>query len=192
MSGATELSGPESSRTWKVSSRVIVYAAIGAALYAVTGLLSFILPGTQQVAIRPAFGLVTFFGWAFGPVTGFFTGVAGNALIDQLQGSGLLTYWNWSVANGLVGLFAGLLGRWTRTYTRTDTVGMVAAGVLALLATAIGLLFVITDIPLLGIGFNTFLVQNYIPALVANALPALILTPLLNSAWLPIRRQIGR
>ncbi|HKB28359.1 MAG TPA: ECF transporter S component, partial [Candidatus Limnocylindrales bacterium] len=83
-----------SSSRWTVDSRVIVYAAIGAALYAVLGLFSFILPGTSDVQIRPAFALVTFFGYAFGPIVGLFAGFVGNAVIDQIQGSGLLTYWN--------------------------------------------------------------------------------------------------
>mgnify|MGYP001109750192 CR=1 FL=1 len=47
---------------WTVSSRTIVYAAIGAALYAVLGLFNFTLPGTQNVSIRPAYALVPFFG----------------------------------------------------------------------------------------------------------------------------------
>ena len=43
-----------------------------------------------------------------GPIVGFFTGFVGNAIGDQISGWGVLTSWNWSLANGLVGLIAGL------------------------------------------------------------------------------------
>ena len=71
---------------------------------------SFLIPGTANVSVRPAFALVTFFGFAFGPIVGFFTGFVGNAIADQISGWGLLTSWNWSLANGLAGLLAGVFG----------------------------------------------------------------------------------
>src|SRR3990172_9432325 len=66
----------QSDGTWSITTRVIVYAAIGAALYAVFNWTTFAIqiPGTQNVSIRPHFGLVTFFGFAFGPVAGFLVG----------------------------------------------------------------------------------------------------------------------
>src|SRR5258706_14546057 len=105
-----------SSSRWAVDSRVIVYSAIGAALYGILLLAQVPIPGSP-VSVRPAFALVPFFGYAFGPIVGFFTGLVGNAIGDQISGWGALTSWNWSIANGLVGLIAGLapmyLGRWT-------------------------------------------------------------------------------
>src|SRR3970282_832334 len=94
---------------WSIDSRVIVYSAIGAALYGVlVGLFKVPIPGTTAVDVRPAFALVPFFGFAFGPVVGLFTGLVGNMIGDQISGWGLLTAWNWSVAIGLVGFLAGL------------------------------------------------------------------------------------
>src|SRR5438445_6842374 len=107
---------------WEVSSRTIVYAAIGAALYGVLGLFDFLLPGTGNVSIRPAFAIVAFFGYAFGPIVGLFTGLVGNALGDQLHGYGFTTYWNWSLANGLVGLLAGLAPLYLGTFTSSSTI----------------------------------------------------------------------
>ena len=112
------MQGDRSSGMWEVTTRVIVYAAIGAALYGVAAVFSFLIPGTANVSVRPAFALVTFFGFAFGPIVGFFTGFVGNAIADQISGWGLLTSWNWSLANGLAGLLAG--GR--------QEYGMAAAG----------------------------------------------------------------
>ncbi len=40
------------------------------------------IPGAGNVAIRPAVALVFFFGLAFGPIVGFFTGFVGNILSD--------------------------------------------------------------------------------------------------------------
>lgn len=92
---------------WEVSTRVVVYSAVGAALYFVLGIFSPTIPGTQDVSIRPAFALVPFFGYAFGPIAGFFTGYVGNSLIDQLLWGGFFSSWEWGIANGLAGLVAG-------------------------------------------------------------------------------------
>jgi uncharacterized membrane protein len=181
-------------RLWEVSSRTIVYAAIGAALYAVLGLFSIPVPGFQNVSIRPAYALVPFFGYAFGPIVGFFTGFVGNAIIDQLSGYGLLTAWNWSLANGLAGLIAGLLPAYVLT-RRGDRAGrsndLVSAGIIAVLATVIGFLFVITDIFVFGSTLQAAIV-SYVQVVLTNLLPALILTPLLLAAWRPLREQLGR
>ena len=53
-------------------------------------------------------------------------------------------------------------------------------------------LAVILDIWIQGISFNAFLTLNYFPVVLANSLPAVIITPLLLAAWLPLQRQIGR
>src|ERR1700752_2043488 len=85
----------ERSTLWEVNSRTIVYAAIGAALYGILLVAQIPIPGTT-VSVRPAFAIVPFFGYAFGPVVGFFTGLVGNAIGDQISGWGALTSWNWS------------------------------------------------------------------------------------------------
>lgn len=184
------------SRLWEVNTRVIVYSAIGAALYGVAGTFSFLLPGTQNVTVRPAFALVVFFGIAFGPVAGFFTGLVGNALIDQITGWGLLTSWNWSVANGLAGLLAGVFGyyliRRARGGGKPGPALFIGAAAAALLANWIGFIFVFTDMWLQGYAFGTVLTAAYFPVVLANSLPAVILTPLLLAAWLPIQQRVGR
>jgi uncharacterized membrane protein len=175
---------------WDVTTRVIVYAAIGAALYGVAGLFNFPLPGTANVAIRPAFALVTFFGFAFGPIVGFFVGFVGNAIIDQLAFGGLLQYWNWSLANGLAGLLAGLFGVWL---ARSIPNRLVLAAVAAGLAVIIGFLFVFTDMVLgtadsFGVAFSA----NYLPVVIANVITGVVLTPVLVAAWEPIKDSLGR
>jgi hypothetical protein len=95
---------------WDVGTRQVVWMAIGAALYAVFSYLFngsvFVVPSASQVALRPAIAIPMFFGYAFGPVVGFFTGAVGNMFGDALTGFGLSP--QWSIGNGLIGFIAGL------------------------------------------------------------------------------------
>src|SRR3989337_2828675 len=134
---------------WEVSSRVIVYAAIGAALYAISAQFSMLIPGTASVSVRPGFAFVTFFGFAFGPVAGLFTGLVGNALADQISGWGLLTSWNWSVAAGVVGLLAGLTPSFLKSWMGTPSRMVAAAALGPAVAVIVRYLIAISDI-LLG------------------------------------------
>jgi len=178
---------------WSIDSRVIVYAAIGAALYGVLGLFSFLLPGTGNISIRPAFALVTFFGYGFGPIVGLFVGFVGNAIIDQLSGYGFLTYWNWSLANGLAGFVAGLAslyvaGMMSGAISRRALGGAIAGVV----GTIVGFLFVFSDIVVGGSDFNTVLTGSYIPVVVADVIASAILVPVLVYAWEPLKGMMGR
>ena len=97
-------------KMWEVGTREVVYMAIGAALYAIFSYLFngtvFVVPSVSQVSLRPAIAIPMFFGYAFGPVVGLFSGAVGNMFGDALTGFGLSP--QWSVGNGLVGLVAGL------------------------------------------------------------------------------------
>jgi uncharacterized membrane protein len=123
------------SDAWLVGTRQVVYMAIGAALYAVFSWLFngtvFVVPSISQVAIRPAIAIPMFFGYAFGPVVGFFTGAVGNMFGDALTGFGLSP--QWSIGNGLVGFIAGLALLAKDKKRAMDTV-LWASGVLAALA----------------------------------------------------------
>ena len=189
MTTMTGTSGTSNDAMWEVTTRTIVYAAIGAALYAVAAQFQFLLPGTANVSLRPGFALVTFFGFAFGPIAGAFVGFVGNALADQLSGWGLLTSWNWSIANGLAGFIAGW---WALSMMRGSN-RLVSAAVASAVAVVVGFLFVFTDI-IIGTAesFGVALSDNYIPVVVANLIVAVILTPVLVAAWEPVRASMGR
>ena len=181
--------------TWSVTTRTIVYSAIGAALYAVFNWLSFafVLPGTQEVNIRPHYGLLTFFGFAFGPIVGFLTGFVGNVIGDQLTGWGAFTSWHWSLANGVAGMLAGVLAVWLAGRTDSLAGRALMSAVVAVIATVIGFLLVFLGLILQPeLGFNTILTTEYIPTIVANSIAAAIVTPILVLAWEPLREQIGR
>jgi energy-coupling factor transport system substrate-specific component len=178
------------STLWEVNSRTIVYAAIGAALYGVLGfLINIVIPGSNNVSVRPAFALVPFFGFAFGPIVGLFTGLVGNMILDGLTGYGAFTAWNWSIANGLVGLIAGILAVTPLAAIGNKIVGSI---VVAAVATAVGLLFVFTDIWVFGNSFEAALTGSYGFVIVPDMIAAVILVPILVAAWDPIREAIGR
>jgi len=130
-----------SSGVWEVGTRQVVYMAIGAALYAVFSYLFngtvFAVPSVSQVALRPAIAIPMFFGYAFGPTVGFFTGAVGNMFGDALTGFGLSP--QWSVANGLVGMIAGIALLFANKKRGMNTV-LIISGVLAAIATIFWLL----------------------------------------------------
>jgi energy-coupling factor transport system substrate-specific component len=181
------------STLWAVDSRTIVYSAIGAALYGVlVGLFKVPLPGTTAVDVRPAFALVPFFGFAFGPIVGFFTGLVGNMIGDQISGWGALTSYNWSLANGVVGLLAGLAPLYLVGWLNRGLPQKAAAGAIAgAIAVVIGLLVVFSDIVKDGLDFNGAL-GEYVPAVVGDLVATIILVPILVYAWEPVRERLGR
>ncbi|NMB87118.1 MAG: hypothetical protein GYA17_02085 [Chloroflexi bacterium] len=126
------------SHIWEVGTREVVYMAIGAALFAIFSYLFngtvFVVPSVSQVALRPAIAIPMFFGYAFGPTVGFFTGAVGNMFGDALTGFGLSP--QWSVGNGLVGMISGMVWLFGDKKKSIDTVLGISA-VLALAITAL-------------------------------------------------------
>ncbi len=124
---------------WSVGTREVVYMALGAALY---GLLSWAfnvipVPSVSLVSLRPTVVIPIFFGYAFGPVVGFFTGFVGNILGDALTGWGVFPAWD--VGNGLMGLIPGLVLAFTHRDQALRVLIWVTAAAL-LVATALPLI----------------------------------------------------
>lgn len=119
---------------WEVGTREVVYMAIGAALYAIFSYLFngtvFLVPSVSQVSLRPAIAIPMFFGYAFGPVVGLFTGAVGNMFGDALTGFGLSP--QWSVGNGLVGFIAGLSWLFSDKKKGINTVLLISAALTAI------------------------------------------------------------
>ena len=175
---------------WQVGTREVVYMALGAALY---GLLSWAfnavpVPAVGNVSLRPTIVIPIFFGFAFGPVVGFFTGFMGNVLGDALTGWGV--YPVWDIANGLVGLIPGLVLMFrdkSKSLSTLMWIGVAGLGVATILAitapddiTEFGFGAPVNSlwwIPLLGIAL--LLVINFVPRL----WPILMGVVLLGLAW---------
>jgi hypothetical protein len=130
------------SGAWDVGTREVVYMAIGAALYAVFSYLFngtvFAVPSVSQVALRPAIAIPMFFGYAFGPTVGFFTGAVGNMFGDALTGFGLSP--QWSVGNGLIGMIAGMVALFADKKKSMNVV-LIISVVLAAIATVVYFLY---------------------------------------------------
>jgi uncharacterized membrane protein len=128
-------------KAWEIGTRQVVWMAIGAALYAVFSWLFngsvFVVPSISQVALRPAIAIPMFFGYAFGPVVGFFTGAVGNMFGDALTGFGLSP--QWSIANGLIGFISGLPMLFADKKKSLNAV-LIGGGVLAALALVVYIL----------------------------------------------------
>ena len=106
---------------WMVGTREVVYMALGAALY---GVLSWIfntipVPSITLISLRPTVIIPIFFGFAFGPVVGFFSGFVGNILGDALTGWGVFPVWD--IGNGLMGLVPGLALAFTNKERSVNT-----------------------------------------------------------------------
>ncbi len=180
---------------WSITTRTIVYAAIGAAIYAVLNYLSFGIqvPWSQEVSIRPQYGVVTFVGFTFGPIAGFLTGFVGNTVGDQLAYQDGFGYWWWSVANGLAGFVAGLFPLWMASRMTSAGSKAVTAAVAGVVATVVGFLFIFVEMAILPEStFDVMLTLNYIPVVIVNSIAAAVVTPILVLAWEPLRDQLGR
>lgn len=166
---------------WLFAPVMALQGVVGAALYGILGIFSYTLPGMGDIVIRPAIAIVAFFGVRFGPWVGYATGFLGNCLIDWLNGDGVLTDWNWSIAVGLIGLIAGFLGFIVRVPAgeRAQLVRVAAIGAVAVI---FALLFTVTDV-LRGTAVGEWWLHSYLPAMAWSGLVALLLTPLLASGW---------
>jgi uncharacterized membrane protein len=126
----------QANKAWEIGTREVVWMAIGAALYAVFSFVFngtvFVVPSLSQVSLRPAIAVPMFFGFAFGPVVGFFTGAVGNMFGDALTGFGLSP--QWSIGNGLVGFVSGMWMLFSDKKKSMDTVLYVSAALTVLTA----------------------------------------------------------
>jgi uncharacterized membrane protein len=126
----------QANKAWEVGTREVVWMAIGAALYAVFSWLFngtvFIVPSLSQVSLRPAIAIPMFFGFAFGPIVGFFTGAVGNMFGDALTGFGLSP--QWSIGNGLIGFVSGMWMLFSDKKKSMDMVFYISGGLAVLTA----------------------------------------------------------
>lgn len=168
-------------KPWSVTSRAVAYGALGAALYAGLGMFTDTNPITMTVAIKPALSIIPFVGIRFGAVAGFVTGAVGSAVLHHLHDDGLLSLWNWSFANGLVGLLAGLVGYYVLQQAGPSE-RVIRVAVTAVVAIVVGFAFTVTD-TLMGIPIAYWLTAAYLPAVLNTAVAALLLVPVMDLTW---------
>ena len=176
---------------WKFGTREVVFAAIGAALYAVLGYATNILqlPGAGNVSIRPAVVIPMFFGIAFGPIVGFISGFIGNILSDLLSGWGFW-FW-WDLGNGLMGLVPGLFYGMISDYSTLKS--LVLGELSVILGSGVGMgVASLSEMWVSGADMNTVIFANFLPSFLSNIVNGLILLPILMVAYGAIVRRTGR
>lgn len=176
---------------WAFGTRQVVYAAIGAALYAVVTWAFNVwqIPGAGNVGIRPAVVIPMFFGIAFGPVVGFITGFVGNILADMLSGYGFWIWWD--LGNGLMGLVPGLFSAMIYKYNEQKSI--ILGEVSVILGAALGMgVASLSERWVSGADMNTVIFANFLPAFLTNILWGLVLLPILMVAYAAIVQRSGR
>ena len=181
----------EKKSLWALGTREVVYAAIGAALYAVLSVATNFLqiPAAANVSIRPAVAIPMFFGLAFGPWVGLIAGFVGNLISDLVSGYGFWPWWD--LGNGLMGFVPGLV-----YLTMTDfrsTGDLIKAEIMVILGAAVGMFVAsVSEIWVSGIDFTTAMATNFVPSFISNVVNGLILVPILMIAYAAIRGRSGR
>lgn len=179
------------SSIWKFGTREVVYAAIGAALYAVLALATnwLQLPSAGNVSFRPAVAIPMFFGVAFGPIVGFISGFLGNIISDQLSGYGFW-FW-WDLGNGIMGLVPGLIAASIVVYNKTSSI--VKAVTFCILGVLLGMgVASLSEMWVSGADIKTVIYGNFIPSVIPNLINGIILVPLLMIAYQAVVSRSGR
>ena len=176
---------------FKFGTREVVYSAIGAALYAVlTYATNFMqLPGSGNVAMRPAVVIPMFFGIAFGPIVGFITGFVGNILSDLLSGWGFW-FW-WDLGNGIMGLIPGLIALVIVDYKAIRS--LLLGEFFVVLGAAGGMgIAAISEMWVSGADMTAVIYYNFLPAFLTNIANGLVLLPILMVAYAAVAQRSGR
>jgi len=98
--------------TFKVTTKTIVAAGIGAALFMLLFMYVKIPSWVPETQFQTAYGLSAFFGALFGPIAAGLMAFIGHGLSDAIQyGS---PWWSWVIASGVASFIFGLSYKKTR------------------------------------------------------------------------------
>ena len=91
--------------------RILLIGCGWGLVYGVLNSLSniILLPSAPFISIRPQIALPMVVGILLNPPAGFIVGFTGNIIGDGISGFGLWKFWNWHLANGLMGFIPGLI-----------------------------------------------------------------------------------
>jgi energy-coupling factor transport system substrate-specific component len=178
----------------RIGDKFVVPVA-GALIYALLVWLTTIFPlaAAGDVNIRPGVVAPIFFGLAFGPWVGFFTGMAGNFLGDLLSGVVafplptvsdnpminvvMATYLPWQLGNGLMGLIPGLARRFLPGYSSFRDYLLAGSFAVAGIVAGMGTASLLTVA--LGLDAAFVFSQYFIPAVWSNTYNVVFLLPIL-------------
>lgn len=157
-------------------------AAGSALLYGLLNFFSntFLLPSAPVIALRPQVVLPMFVGLIYGPSPGFVVGMCGNLIGDTLFGYGVIQFWHWHIANGLLGMFPGFLKR-SRLIPVSSIRGFVLIEFTVIIASALAVGFAVAmDILFVHqMRFPASLHAWILPAFITDAVNGFVLLPIL-------------
>jgi energy-coupling factor transport system substrate-specific component len=166
------------------STKNLVAIAVGTALYAALTIPFnvFQIPGVYFVSVRPTVAIPIAFGFLFGPLAGFISGFLGNVISDGISGG---FFWNWDIANGLIGLIPAAGYYLVRRTDWAKTKGLTTTVVLAVAGSVIGIGFAaVTDLVFqIGVTTTDSAIAEFIPAAVTDAINGAILAPIIVYAY---------
>jgi energy-coupling factor transport system substrate-specific component len=91
---------------FKVTTKTIVAAGLGAALFALLFMYVKVPSPVPETSFQTAYGLSAFFGVLFGPIAAALMAFIGHAISDAVQyGS---PWWSWVIASGVASFIYGL------------------------------------------------------------------------------------
>lgn len=162
--------------------KILLIGCVFGIVYGLMNSLSniFLLPSAPFISIRPQIALPMIVGIIWHPFAGFITGFAGNFIGDGISGFGAWKFWNWHIANGLMGLIPGLIGCWG--ISRIATVrefGMLQMSIV--LASAIGVGFAVgMDALFIHLmKFPSSFPSWILPAFLTDAVNGFVLVPII-------------
>lgn len=91
--------------------RILLMGCLWGVAYGILNSISntILLPSAPVISLRPQIALPMAVGILVHPLAGFLAGFTGNIIGDGLSGYGLWKFWNWHLANGLMGMLPGLI-----------------------------------------------------------------------------------
>lgn len=158
---------------------------LGCAFGIIYGLLNslsniFLLPSAPIISLRPQIALPMIVGIIWHPLAGFIAGFAGNIIGDGITGFGLFKFWNWHIANGLMGLIPGLIGY--AGISRISTVrefGLLQMSIVLACAIGVGAAAGMDVLFLHFMAFPSSLHAWILPAFLTDAVNGFVLVPVI-------------
>ena len=166
----------------KAAKRILLWGCAGGVAYGLLNSLSnmFLLPSAPFISLRPQVALPMALGILVHPAAGFTAGLTGNILGDGLSGFGTGTFWNWHLANGLIGAIPGLI-RYLGI-GRIGTVvefGILETGVVAASGLSVAFAVLLDVLFLHHMTFPASLHSWILPAFLTNVVNGFVLVPLI-------------
>ncbi len=160
--------------------RILFWGCVWAVVFGLLNGLSniLLLPLAQFISLRPQVTLPMAVGILVHPGAGFFAGFIGNMIGDTLCGFGAWTFWNWHLANGIMGLVPGLMIRPVgEKIASVKDFGLLQTGVISACILAVLAAVTLDVVFLRHMTFPSSFYSWVLPAFLTNIVNGFILVP---------------